>query len=574
MKKNLFFLLLLQVFTGQISAQTVALGFTAPDTVCVNQTFTIQNTSVGNISTNHWSFCIGNTNGVPTATNLSNPANQLYYPVYYSIAKQGSNYYAFVCNNATWELVRLSYGNSLLNTPTVTNLGNLGIMLSGLEDLHLEYENGNWYGIMVGGSLSGTICRLSFGASLANTPTAVNMGNIGNLSYPQRLQIFWSGGNCYGFTPNRNGSTLTRFDFGNSITNTPTGLNLGNIGSFNTCDDISIINYNGNWYGYVVNEDDNSITRLDFGNSLLNIPTGVNLGNTGALDGPRGIDVFVECGEIRGLIVNRFSDDLLKMNFTAGPTGPIITTTYGNIGNFSFPHSIERFRVGNTLYAMIPNVNNATLTRIEYPGCTSASPASSSLQNPPSITYNTPGTYYMNYIVNEGTISQSSLCKKIEVINGPVLSAPSKTICRGQSTVLSVTGAQSYSWSTNQTTSMIQVAPLVSTIYTVQGWNGSSCKSNLTVPVTVLICEGLEEYSAGSAFVISPNPAKDQIEIQTETKAEKLKIQILDCTGKLIYSGRHTSDSPIDVSWLRPAMYFLTIESIDHQLVHKKFIKE
>lgn len=404
------------LFSLSVSSQSVSVAFTIPDTVCVNQAFSIQNNSSGNISSNFWSFCQTNFNGAPTANNLGNSGNQLYYPVYFSYAKQAGNYHAFVCNNATWEFIRLDYGNSLLNTPTVTNLGNLGIFLIGLEDLHLEYENGSWYGIAVGGFMNSIICRLNFGASLLNTPTVVNYGNIGNLQYPQRLHVFWSGGNCYGFTVNRDGNTLTRFDFGNSITNTPTGVNLGNIGSFNICDDISIINHNGNWYGYVVNEGDNSLTRLDFGNSLLNIPTGLNLGNTGVLDGPRGIDVFVECGEIRGSIVNRFGNDLLKMNFTSGPTGPIVTTSYGNIGNFSFPHSIERFRDGSNLYAIIPNVNNGTLTRIQYPGCNAISPASSNLFNPPMVSYNSPGTYYINYVANEGLLSQNSICKSITAI--------------------------------------------------------------------------------------------------------------------------------------------------------------
>jgi hypothetical protein len=415
MKKILLITLMSLCFATGLQAQTLSLSYTLPDTVCVNQAINIQNTSTVNISSNYWSFCSGNTNSAPSATNLGSFNNVLYYPVYYSYAKEGNNYYAFVCNNATWEFIRLSYGNSLLNTPMVTNLGNLGLLQIGLEDLHLEYENGNWYGIAVGGFWSATICRLNFGASLLNTPVLVNMGNIGNLSYPQRLQIFKTGGNYYGYTMNRNSSTITRFDFGNSITNTPTGTNLGNIGGFFTCNDISIINFNGNWYGYVVNEDDNSLTRLDFGNNLLNTPTGVNLGNTGALDGPRGIDVFVECGEIRGLIVNRFGNDLLKMNFTGGPTGTITTNSYGNIGNFSFPHSIKRFREGNTMYAIIPNVDNNTLTRLAYPGCSNATPPSSSLFSPPFFSYNAPGNYYVNYIANEGTIYQNSSCKKVTV---------------------------------------------------------------------------------------------------------------------------------------------------------------
>ena len=216
------------------------------------------------------------------------------------------------------------FGSSLLNTPIATNLGNIsGAFPGSLEDIHIEYEGGNWYGIVVGGfGGSESIIRIDFGSSLANNaPTAVNYGNIGGLDYPQRLKIFKNGANYYGFTTNRNNNTFTRFSFGTSISNTPTGLNLGNIGALNTPDAIAIVNVASMWYGYIINEGDNTITRLDFGNSLLNTPTGTNLGNTGALNGPRGIDMWTECNEVRGLITNRFSDDLLNMNLSAGPTG-------------------------------------------------------------------------------------------------------------------------------------------------------------------------------------------------------------------------------------------------------------
>ena len=465
--------------------------FLSPDTVCVNQSFSVNNLSTG-ANSNYWTFCQSNTNSTPQAINLGN-IGFFNGPVFITIAKEGTDYYAFVVNNTFGDLTKLFFGSSLLNTPIATNLGNIsGAFPGSLEDIHIEYEGGNWYGIVVGGfGGSESIIRIDFGSSLANNaPTAVNYGNIGGLDYPQRLKIFKNGANYYGFTTNRNNNTFTRFSFGTSIANTPTGVNMGNIGALNTPDAIAIVNVASLWYGYIINEGDNTITRLDFGNSLLNSPIGTNLGNTGALNGPRGIDMWTECDEVRGLITNRFSDDLLNMNLSAGATGPVVTTSFGNIANFSFPHSITRFRSGDTLFAFITNVSNNTLSRIYYPGCVNSSIASSTLTTPPAISYNAPGNYYINVVINEGQITQANYCKQVTVIASPTVSVSNANICAGSSASLTASGANSYSWTSSPslsstTGSLVTTTPSTSESYTVTGFIGS-CTNTAVSSVTIL----------------------------------------------------------------------------------------
>jgi gliding motility-associated-like protein len=483
-------------------AQVVTANFTCPDTVCVNQSFNITNLSVG-ASTYYWTFCQGNTNVTPLAANLGNLGG-FNGPVFVTMAKDGANHYAFVTNNWNSTLTRLNFGSSLLNTPVGANLGNIsGAFPGNLEDLHLEYESGNWYGIAVGGMFgSERVIRLNFGNSLANMPTAVNMGNIGGMSYPQRIKIFNSGGNLYGFVANRDNNTITRLNFGSSITNVPTGVNLGNIGMLNTPDALALITVAGSWYGYVINEGNNTLTRLDFGSSLLNTPIGTNLGNTGVLNGPRAIDVWNECNQIRGLITNRYSNDLLNMNFTAGPTGPIVTTSFGNIASFSFPHSIGRFRSGDTLYAFITNVSNHTMSRICYPGCTNASIPSSTLATPPPISYNAPGNYYINLLVNEGQITQTSYCKRVTVISPTVMAFNSGPVCSGATLTLSATGASSYTWNPGGLNGgTVVVTPTANTVYSVTGLSGI-CTATATTSVSVTTGISLSVNATQTALCI------------------------------------------------------------------------
>lgn len=57
-------------------------------------------------------------------------------------------------------------------------------------------------------------------------------------------------------------------------------------------------------------------------------------------------------------------------------------------------------------------------------------------------------------------------------------------ICTGESTTLSASGANSYSWSTGSTAASITVSPTATTTYSVTGSNGGSCTDTKTVSVT------------------------------------------------------------------------------------------
>ena len=458
---------------------STAASFIAPDTVCVNQAFNIQNTSTGNISSYYWSTCGNTLTTGPSASTFSTP--QVSAPYFFSINKDGSNYYIITSN-----LGRLAYGSSLLNIPVSTSLNYTFNLPSPSEGIWIEKEGSNWYGLVVGGSGGGMLTRLDFGNSLGNMPTGTSLGNIGNLDFPHRLHIFRTGGNVYGFTINRNTSTITRFDFGNSMTNTPTAINMGNIGNLNNPVDFSIINSGGNWYAYVANDDGNgTFTRLNFGNSLLNIPTGINIGSIPGIISPRALSVSVDCNGISGYLSNGISNTFYTLNFPSGPTGTIVANSLGNMATFNFPHSLQKYRVGDMMSLFVGNIYNNVLSRIDYPTC--ATLPSSTLQTPPAITFTAPGTYTLNLVCNEGLMDQSSYCKVITVGGyAPQVTGVPTTICAGSTATLSASGSLSYTWQPgNLTGATVTVNPPSSTVYTVTSINGSGCSSSSTLGIAV-----------------------------------------------------------------------------------------
>lgn len=260
-----------------IESSSVSALFEMPDTVCVNRSVTITNRSV-NATTYRWDFCAANIDQVPTGVLLGNPGNSLGIPVFSDYAFDNGNYYAFVVNNTPGGLIRLNFGNSLLNTPIVTDLGNFsGSIPNSAQGLQVLKANGNWYAFVVGGDpligISSRIVKLDFGSSLNNTPIHTNWGNIGDMDYPVDLFIFQEDNNWYGLTVNYRNSSITQFNFGLNFTGIPTGVNLGNIGNLDLPSGICPINDNGTWRVFVSNFGNSTLSRLDFGSSMLLTPS-------------------------------------------------------------------------------------------------------------------------------------------------------------------------------------------------------------------------------------------------------------------------------------------------------------
>ncbi len=442
-----------------------AASFTAPDTVCVNAPVNITNTTTG-ASTYYWNFCSGSLYNAPQITNLGGMGGTLDRPVFIATAKEGNNYYGFVTNNGRNDLVRLDFGTNLLNTPTATNLGNFGnIIPANTEGVQVVQDADGWHVIVLGGINSAAkIVKVDLGTSLANpAPTATDWGNIGNLNYPADLYTFQEGGHWYGLTVNAYNNTITRFDFGTTFQNPPVGTNLGNLGNLDFPTGIFTLQENGNWYVLITNRNNNSLTRLDFGASLLNTPAAMNLGNPGnVLNQPRDLCVLHDCGRIYGLAVNESTSDLVRIDFQGSITGAVSGVSLGSSGGMSFPHSISTlFREGNSLYAFVTNVDNNTISRLVFSGCNNASIPSSTLQQPPAVSYNAPGTYTINLVADELLPSPSVFCKTIVVLAPPVVNlGTDHTVCDGMEVELDAGAGAGlrYQWSTGAATQKITVS--------------------------------------------------------------------------------------------------------------------
>lgn len=93
-------------------------------------------------------------------------------------------------------------------------------------------------------------------------------------------------------------------------------------------------------------------------------------------------------------------------------------------------------------------------------------------------------------------------CKGVSTVTvtvaTPTITVNSPTICVGNTATLTANGANTYTWSTNETTAIITPSPTTTTNYTVTGKNSNNCTNTYTTMVTV---NSLPTISVNSATI-------------------------------------------------------------------------
>lgn len=468
-----------------VKAQVVA-SFSLPDTICVGDTVPLINTSQ-NATTYYWNFCSGQMNVNPTGTNYGNPNSLFDIPTYSSLVKEGNDHFLFIVSvGASGKVIRYYLGNSFQNAPQSYDELPNSLVNNNPEDFEIVKDDiGNYYGFLANGT-NNNILRYNFGNSLWNTPSVTDLGNLGTLNMPHSIVILRENSNWIGFIVNSSGNTITRFNWGNDISSIPVALNLGNVGGLVNPKAMSALqDTNFNWYLFVNNYSNNSLSRIFLGNNLLNVPVGNNLGaNMNGVHGPEGLTMLKDCDGYHGFIANYQAgfSSLTRISFPNGPGGIVNSQNIGNIGNLNRPsHFSPIFRDGDNVYFYVSNraqgLGSSSYTLLKFQNCTNSSIQSSNLQTPPPFTYNAPGIYNILLIIDEGLPTQQSVCHQVVVSSVLNMSlGPDQVICPGESVTLHPNSSFcNYLWNTGQTTPSITVSQ--QGIYWVSVTSGGGCSA-------------------------------------------------------------------------------------------------
>ena len=481
--------------------------FSVPDTICQGKPVIITNVLPVAAASYKWSFCSGNAAYEPDGTNMGNPNQVLNAPRYISLVKDSIFYYTFTTSTGNACVVRCYYGPKLTQTPLITtNLGNFGVLTNKVTGIVVIKDKGTWYGFVAN---EDKLIRLVFGNSPSNTPT-FQVTTLTNVTAASGLAIEQQGAFWVGIGTDMDGSNLFRLDFGQNLGNDPQVVNLGNPAQLNAPASLALAEENSQWYAFVCNTGNSTLSRIEFGASLLNAnPAGSVLNSVTGLDLNAGITLINDCGGYNGIVTNcvQVADlCIIHLVFSQGLGGKVIGYNIGNSGILNKPYGISDFvRQGDTLYGYAANYGSSSITRMFFPSCSGASLPFYTGFDPPPVTYPEPGNYNILLTVNDGGSNPSLKCRNIVVVPKPGISlGPDRNLCDGMTTLLDAGAGDSvYAWSTGAVTRTISVDS--SGTYWVHAINYWNCDAYDTIKVTVnktaaatidtTICRGLSYYA-------------------------------------------------------------------------------
>lgn len=235
--------------------------------------------------------------------------------------------------------------------------------LNGGFGYRIVEDDGSWFGFVVSQSTH-SIIRLDFGDSPTNTPAVVDLGNPGNtLLFPQGIDLYKNNGVWFAFVGyNDNNYGLVRLDFGGSLINSPSAVNLGNFGVTGRFWDLKIIKQAGDLILVIIERNTGSIIRVNYRDSFLNsitIPTHVF--NTGPIPGAAltpGIDVAKK-GANWFVFLTSSSNKIYQVSFGSNILGSAgVDATYGFSG-ITNPFRIRLAQEGSNYFAMVSNQSAA-----------------------------------------------------------------------------------------------------------------------------------------------------------------------------------------------------------------------
>lgn len=150
------------------------------------------------------------------------------------------------------------------------------------------------------------------------------------------------------------------------------------------------------------------------------------------------------------------------------------------------------------------------------------------------------------------------------------ISSSNSIVCSGETTTITASGANTYTWTGINNNSSIIVTPAVSTTYYLTGANSDFCTSNSQISITVSNCTGILEFD-NSKFSVYPNPAENYIIVESQ---EILYYEIFSSLGvKVAYGSVDGKQTQIDILNLSKGVYILQLNDGRTKGV-KRIIKE
>lgn len=444
------FLIVLQLLMLNLLCRAQVTG---PDTVCVGTPadFGVIDTGAVTHTWNTEPVNITNvtlTAGMPVITGMNGRK-------FMAVANDNGWWHGYLVNVNLHTVSHLDFGNDPENIPVVTNMGNFGLATTdtiGGVDVVRDLD-GSWYVFVA--SRNGLL-RLSFGNSLNNTPVSAILSAGMHFAAPYQLSVKYVQHTWVGFVANRDGA-VSRLDFNLGLNAAPLITNLP-LASYQGSSGFSLVEENGSWYMILMNwraniSNSEKVTRLDFSPDIHNnLPTSTYLPTVNWFGGRLTSLIMVkDCERLMALVVDEFGY-LYKWLINSSILTPATNVTL--MGPLTATYLVPYIKENEMSFFMLtwPGVNYRNLQT--YPMSTVMNYYNNTYQH----TFDVPGTYSISVLRDEGkAIDLAAYCKEVVVIpqNKPEIS--DTALCLGNLVTLDATtpGAAGYTWNTGDTTAII-----------------------------------------------------------------------------------------------------------------------
>lgn len=346
----------------------------------------IQNQTSGSIK-QEWDFSTGD---------LQNNPNRV--PGYYLLDARGlnivkdentGNYHGFTLLG-TAGLVRLDFGNSLMNTPTETVLGTFSLIsASSFSNFAVAYDGTNWWGYL--GNATNRVLSFNFGTSITNIPTVTNSAILTGVTNSRNVDLAYFQGNWYLIIANNN-NQIAIYQIGSSLSSTLTyvrnySLNLATAGitglkTLTDCDTLRIFGC----YGPAASA---SVFKVDFPVDFSSpVEASMALGAGGT---PQNFDFAYDGDRWWGFA---HLSSAYRRFFYADKAfnGPQNITNMPALTGMTDIRGMKLIKENSTWHLFFVDRTVDSLVHLIFPEPNSASISSSSLFNPLPYTYATQGT--------------------------------------------------------------------------------------------------------------------------------------------------------------------------------------
>lgn len=203
---------------------------------------------------------------------------------------------------------------------------------------------------------------------LSLTPTASVMINNSQVGGPYKVKVIEQGGLLYGFVTSRSSEKMFRLDFGTSINNVPTIVDLGKLGIGSSgWLSVDIVKEGSIFYGFVIDVS-NKVYRFEIGSSLSNQPgNGELIYSGGLLSIPIDLVVVEDGAEKFAFVANYNANSLTRIQFTNSFSDAAGTLLVDNvvIGGSGGLVGVSFLKECDTWFALTTSKTN-DITRIEF----------------------------------------------------------------------------------------------------------------------------------------------------------------------------------------------------------------